>query len=605
MSSLQALSQNFSGNNIKAENMPLIIADRYKVLSSLGVGGMGNVYLAEDTMLGEEQVALKILKPEFCQNESHKKRFLREVQLTRRVTSPHVVRTFEAGQDGDKLYFTMEYIKGQTLKDRYGRNRVSTNESAEVVLDIARGLASIHEQEIIHRDLKLSNVMITDENVIKIADFGVAKPGVSDLTAQDELIGSATHMAPEVWQSGDVSALTDIYSLGVIAYELVTGMLPFDGLTPNELMWKHMKAPPTPPMDLYEDIPKWFSDLIVSMLSKRPEERPRSAGDLALTIQRNLSGLPEPEANSFEDAYHQEDKVESYFKHNDTGLSLEEDKPLVNSEEGKAVFEENKRQDMSSRHNNERVILGSIISVTLCATIIGVTMLLGYIPNSIGKSIFQTLLNPLYTALPFIVLALVLRSISSAAKIGSKLYLAGIFIQFIIICTATGSSYKFLTRTKASPLVMVEDILSITSTLGAKVALLVATVEDIHPVISAKGANLTYGGFGISIWTVGILLTVLILGSVILSTVGSTLTPYLRNNQSTVNSWIIGAFSAGVLGTWSMANFMIPDKSPLHQAVIGAAFKLPFETLSILQCSSCIMAWTVILSATIYCTRKD
>ncbi|RIL01652.1 MAG: hypothetical protein DCC75_13555 [Proteobacteria bacterium] len=182
----------------------------------------------------------------------------------------------------------MEYVQGRTLKAHLENGPLSSFEAIKVLLQICEGLVAIHDCEIIHRDLKSTNVMVTPEGEIKITDFGVAKPKSSDLTAHDELVGSATHMAPEAWKQGEISQLTDIYALGVLAYEIVTGVLPFDGNSPHEFMWKHLRLPPVPPIEMNPEIPRWLNNLVLRMLEKNPELRPQTIREIIEETQRKL-----------------------------------------------------------------------------------------------------------------------------------------------------------------------------------------------------------------------------------------------------------------------------------------------------------------------------
>ena len=265
-----------------------LFAGRYKIGRVLGSGGMGTVYLAQDTVLGGEEVALKILHLDRVADESHVQRFLREVQLTRRVTHPNVVRTFELGQEGEKLFFTMEVVHGTTLKEYAKQNEIEPHEVARLLAEISKGLHAIHEQGVVHRDLKLSNVMVTESGAVKIADFGVARPEVSDLTCTDEIVGSATHMSPEVWKGNPITAATDLYSLGIMAYELLTRQLPFEAQSCHEMMWKHINATPKHPIEICPEMPLWLDQLVIRLLAKDPANRFATAHALVEEIAHHL-----------------------------------------------------------------------------------------------------------------------------------------------------------------------------------------------------------------------------------------------------------------------------------------------------------------------------
>ena len=241
---------------------------------------MGSVYLATDNVLTEEDVAIKILHTEFVHDRRHTQRFLREVQLMRKVNHPNVVRTYDVGADNATVYFTMEFVPGQTLEDIMEAGTFDVELLPTLITQLCEGLAAIHEQNIIHRDLKPGNIMLLDDGTVKITDFGVARPTVSTLTDHNEIIGSSCYMAPEIWIGNKISSSVDLYGLGVILYELTTGELPFDAESPAALMRLHCETAPIPPSDHNPTIQPWLERLILKLLEKSPLDRPRSAHDV-------------------------------------------------------------------------------------------------------------------------------------------------------------------------------------------------------------------------------------------------------------------------------------------------------------------------------------
>lgn len=250
---------------------------------------MGIVYLAFDNML-QEEVALKVLHQHLTKDEQSQKRFLREISLTRKVTHANVVRTFDAGIQGDVIYVSMEFVKGKPLKDFLCETPPSINESLRIFEEITWGLQAIHRAEIIHRDLKLSNILLDPDGSVKIADFGIARPKSSDLTTDDEMLGTATHMAPEIWRSDTITKQTDLYALGIIGYELFTNILPFPSASPMELMYHHIHSKPVDPRKVNESIPEGMSKLILQLLEKQPADRPGSAVDVLYQIDEIRKG---------------------------------------------------------------------------------------------------------------------------------------------------------------------------------------------------------------------------------------------------------------------------------------------------------------------------
>jgi serine/threonine protein kinase len=250
-----------------------LFARRYTVECHLGTGGMGQVYLVQDSMLDGERVAMKVLHPHLAHEERQRKRFLREVQLMRKVTNPHVVRTFDAGIEAELLYFTMEYVNGFSLKEIIEKARLSLNEACRLAEQLVDGLSSIHDAGIIHRDLKPANVIVCPDHTIKITDFGVARPYSSDLTAEDELVGSSCYIPPEIWRGEEASTATDYYALGVILYQLLTQILPFDGKSSAEVMAKHLHGAIKAPHEIDPEIPLELSLIILRLLEKDVDRR--------------------------------------------------------------------------------------------------------------------------------------------------------------------------------------------------------------------------------------------------------------------------------------------------------------------------------------------
>ncbi|RMG44210.1 MAG: serine/threonine protein kinase [Candidatus Dadabacteria bacterium] len=277
-----------------------VIADRYEIIKRLGQGAMGTVYLARDRMLSGETIALKVLHALFAENHVNAKRFLREVLLMRKVTHKNVVRTFDVGRAGRALYYTMEYAGGTSLKERFQKKRASVDQLIEILHELCQGLEAIHNENIVHRDVKPGNVLVTQDGTIKIADFGIARQEISDLTLPDEAIGSALYMAPEVWSGEKPTAATDIYSLGVMMYQLATGSVPFAGRSPAEVMKKHLKATPASPLKRNPELPAWLNTLILQMLSKDPAARPASAREIAEAIE-SWSGGQKKSSSEFSD----------------------------------------------------------------------------------------------------------------------------------------------------------------------------------------------------------------------------------------------------------------------------------------------------------------
>lgn len=259
------------------------LAGRYRIVRPLGSGGMASVYLARDSLHDEALVALKVLHREFGQDKKYVARFIREAKLMHQVEHPNVVKTFDVGRDGNTIFFTMEYVEGQPLDELMDERRLSFDEIADLTVEIARGLAAIHALNIVHRDLKPGNVLITTKGEVKIVDFGVAREEGSRLTQKNQKVGSVFYIAPEIWLGGRPTPAVDLYSLGVVLYELATGSLPFDEPYPGKIMHMHLDEDAVPPCERNPDVPEWLSTLILRLLEKSPRKRPHSAAEVIET----------------------------------------------------------------------------------------------------------------------------------------------------------------------------------------------------------------------------------------------------------------------------------------------------------------------------------
>lgn len=276
-----------------------IIAGRYEIEACLGSGGMGSVYSARDSVLNGEKVAIKVLHPDLIADQKQTQRFLREVQLMRRVSHKNVVRTFDVGSDiNDVVYFTMEFVPGRPLEDFIQEQNFPRDSLAMLIIQVCEGLDAIHKAGIIHRDLKPANIMVLQDGSIKITDFGVARPEYSDLTAHNEIIGSALYIAPEIWLGTKLTGSVDLYSLGVLLYELTTGILPFDGDSPAALMRMHLEFEPPAPKDLNASLPPWLNKLILNLLRKSAAERPRDAREVIEYVRMQIQAPEKGDAES-------------------------------------------------------------------------------------------------------------------------------------------------------------------------------------------------------------------------------------------------------------------------------------------------------------------
>jgi len=260
-----------------------VIADRFEVLAMLGQGGMGAVYRVRDIELDEE-VALKVLKPEIAESVGALERFRREVKLARRVTHPNVARTFDLGNFEGVRYLTMELICGEALSQRAGQGRrLPLPEALRIAAEIARGLGAAHAVGVVHRDLKPDNVMCVEQRVV-ITDFGIARLADTAIGSSQTVgvaIGTPAYMAPEQLEGRELDGRADIYALGIVIYELLTGELPFKGDTIYALAAARLSGPIPDVRAVLPDVPAEVAELVHGALARKREDRPDAQGLLA------------------------------------------------------------------------------------------------------------------------------------------------------------------------------------------------------------------------------------------------------------------------------------------------------------------------------------
>jgi len=269
----------------------------YKVLEKIGKGGMGVVYKAEDTKL-DRLVALKFLPPHLNIHEDEKKRFIHEAKAAAALNHPNIVTIYEINEYEGQTYIAMEYLEGETLKDKISRRPLPLSEAINISMQIAQGLSRAHESTIIHRDIKPANIIISKRDEVKILDFGLAKlRGVTKLTKEGTTLGTVAYMSPEQAAGEEIGHRSDIWSLGVVLYEMVTGQSPFKGEYEQAIMYAIMNDDPEPVTGLRTGVSMDLERIIQKTFKKDPKERYQHAGDLLVDL-KNLQ--KEPSAKKIE-----------------------------------------------------------------------------------------------------------------------------------------------------------------------------------------------------------------------------------------------------------------------------------------------------------------
>ena len=270
-----------------------LFAGRYQIIEELGHGGMGRVYRALDKKLNEE-VALKLVRPEIAADRSTLERFHNELKLARKISHPNVGRMYELMEEKGAHFITMEYVPGQDLKALIRQTgQLTVGKAIAIGEEICDGLAEAHKQGIVHRDLKPSNIIIDRAGGARIMDFGIARSmTVKSRTGPGVMIGTPEYMSPEQVEGKEVNARSDIYSLGIILYEMLTGRVPFEGDTPFTVGVKHKSETPKNPKLLNPSVPDELSGVILKCLEKEKAKRYQSATDLRAELERLEKGLP-------------------------------------------------------------------------------------------------------------------------------------------------------------------------------------------------------------------------------------------------------------------------------------------------------------------------
>jgi serine/threonine-protein kinase len=266
-----------------------VFAGRYEILGTLGKGGMGTVYRAVDRERGDE-VAVKVLLPAaFDEGTTVSVTLKQEILLARKITHRNVVRTHDLGEADGLRFLTMEYVPGLTLRailDKKGAFALAPG--LQIAMQLCRGLAAVHEAGIIHRDIKPPNIMVLPNGVVKLMDFGIARAaeGADPATQGGQAVGTPCYMSPEQTIGGELDARSDIYSVGVVLYEMFSGTRPIGGSDPGEIMRRHVSFEPKHVTMLRPDLPDLLAHALMACLAKSPAERPPTANDLYGALQR-------------------------------------------------------------------------------------------------------------------------------------------------------------------------------------------------------------------------------------------------------------------------------------------------------------------------------
>ncbi len=263
-----------------------ILSNRYEIVEKIGDGGMALVYSAKDTLLNR-LVAVKILREQYANDNEFIGRFYREAQAAASLSHPNVVTVYDVGTYGKTPFIVMEYIHGKNLSEVIKtEGRLSAAQAVKIAIQICSALAHAHRHGIVHRDIKPHNILITNDGQVKVTDFGIAAVSSTSITQTGVVLGSVLYFSPEQARGSKIDHLSDLYSLGVVMYEMLCGTVPFKAETPISIALKHIQDQPVPLTSINPDVPPHLEKIVLKLLAKRPADRYQSAAELSAALER-------------------------------------------------------------------------------------------------------------------------------------------------------------------------------------------------------------------------------------------------------------------------------------------------------------------------------
>lgn len=359
------------------------ISDRYQIIKSIGEGGMANVYLAYDTIL-DRNVAVKVLRGDLSNDEKFVRRFQREALSASSLSNPNIVEVYDVGEDNGEYYIVMEYVEGKHLKNLLKkRGKLTVAEVVDIVLQITNGLSVAHDSYIIHRDIKPQNILILENGLIKITDFGIAVAmNATQLTQTNSVMGSVHYIPPEQASGKGATLQSDIYSIGILMYELLTGKLPFRGDNAVEIALKHLKEPMPSIKDELPDIPQSVENIILKATAKNPKNRYADAREMHEDLKTCLS---EARANELKITFKYPENDYDDTKLLKTVKNTEKGKTNIRKESEEVIAKKVKKNKEESQ-NKTLIILASVF-VGLVVLVTTIFVLIPYITSAKQKAI--------------------------------------------------------------------------------------------------------------------------------------------------------------------------------------------------------------------------
>jgi len=383
-----------------------VLGDRYKILEKVGIGGMSVVYKAFDS-LENRNVAVKVLKPEFLSDETSRKRFLNESRAIAMLSHVNIVDVYDVNFEGDIQYIVMEYIEGRTLKEYMDYSgAMPVGEAIGYMKQILRALRHAHERGIVHRDIKPQNIMLLDDGTIKMMDFGIAHvSNFETITMTDTAIGSVHYISPEQAKGLTTDEKSDIYSTGVMLYEMMTGVLPFEGDSPVSVALKQVQEKPKKPREIRPDLPIGMEQIILRAMDKNPDKRYQHAKEMLVDVkllEENINTVFDYEGESVTE---QKEKTEEPRKIQEPEVKKEPADNVKTKKKKKPKMSAKARKWRHVRNVALAVSAGIFLSVILVSFGLGVMFTvveqlneeLIELPNLVGKVGDDIMSDPQYT----------------------------------------------------------------------------------------------------------------------------------------------------------------------------------------------------------------